>query len=65
MYLPVKSANFKGEEISFNAVIYVVSFHANLRFSYMFVSFYGLLFVFLSLQKYTIFQRCEELAVFF
>ena len=28
----LKSPNFIGEGISFNAVIYVVSFHANLRF---------------------------------
>lgn len=38
MNLPVKSANFKGEEFSFNAV-YVVSFHAILRFYCIFCSF--------------------------
>jgi hypothetical protein len=64
--LRVKIAKSLVEKNSvFNAVIYVVSFHAILRFYCIFVRFYGVTICVLLGQKYTIFRKYKGFGAFF
>jgi len=64
VYLPKNRQISNGEEFSFNAVIYVVSFHAILRFYCIFIRFYGLLFVVYRGKSTQFFGSARELVCF-